>query len=270
MISQILQRSDNEVKNRWNSKGYAHQRKLLSVGNLTATKSMLNDCALGMTRAERAARAASLRLIEGIPSAIVAPFELSASDATAMMSVAIRTRKESNVIKPRLPGDIMGSDAAAHHPDFTVKHPSNETFPTDDRDDDDDDFHRIVALEALPRPSHSAIERSVSWAAGITLLESYDSGFGVPEPGPLWLPFPSPHRASLPPSSYCSFEHVHYLGPAPIYPVGETPNARASPSKVNNSCIAQTRNFRGRTFFSPGVDEDTDGITSPFGTTYCV
>ena len=231
---------------------------------------MLNDCALEMTCAERAARAASLRLIEGIPAEILAPFERPTSYARAMMSVAKGTRKESNIFKPRLAGDFMESGEAADPPDYADKHPSYESDSTDDQGNNPDVLC-MVAPERIQCLPQSVIERSISWAAGITLFERYDSAFGIPESGPSWLAFPSPHRSSLPISSlYSSSKQVPYLGPAPMYPIGETANVRASPSMFNNSRIAQTRNFRGRTFFSPGVDEGTDGVTSPFGTTECV
>ena len=97
VISQILQRSDNDVKNRWNSKGYAHHRTILAISNLTATASLLNDWAADMTCDQRAAHATSLRLLEGIPSEILASFE-SNTDAPVMTRVKRETRMESEIL----------------------------------------------------------------------------------------------------------------------------------------------------------------------------
>ena len=271
MISQILQRSDNDVKNRWNSKGYAHYRNALKIGNLIATTSLLNECAADMTSIQRAAHAASLRLLGSIPPEILAPFELTATDNPAMISVRRDQRSECEILKPtRFPGD-MEAETAGDILYYSATHnPWNKTDQTNSPENDEDYIRSLVALERLPCPSQSTIERSVSWATGIAFLERCDTLFGNPATGYSLSTIPSPTCHQLEASTYCSSDSVPYLEPAAVYPTGDTPNARAAPPPVEHSCLAKTRNFRGRTFFSPGEDEDADGIMSPFGISYCV
>lgn len=240
-----------------------------------------------MTAAECSSQGASLRLIQGIPGEILAPFEILAeSDCPSKKS---GTPPESRADEDGVGCGLETISSTQEELQSKLKH-DHSKIPWDDKAqtrakdpindvlNDDGDLDSVAALIALERanclPLLTAVN-SATWADGFRSLGRYDTTTTTHDVG---LPC-SVCQTPVQPAISGSYLPSRLERPVPQQRVVHLldPNLQfhASPFIVDNSFeFFQSRTFLGRTFFSPSGgarrNHEESGMTSPFGATQFV
>ena len=263
-----MQRSENDVKNRWNSKGYSRYHKILSSGSLDTTTAMLKERTATMTGPELAANVASLQKFQGIPEEILSHFRMSRNIHTDGKRLKIHKSDSIPVeTEAKMPADASMKQLETRD---TTK---VADLIDDSMQEDDDPIAGLVAYERSRWLPHLTATPSLSWG------DSSFGNFDVPSPFPI-NSFMGSARSAFQSPAHAAYDAAIFrvTGRAgfqdqesPLLPFFQTPNVRSSPVQQPRPYV-EKRNFSGRTFFSPGVktggNHDDLQMTSPFGTSH--
>jgi hypothetical protein len=263
-ISEILQRSDNDVKNRWNSKGYSRCLKEFSDNSLNETRAMLIETPKAMTDGEPSTLAKSLTSGKSIPPDTCETLQISENNFKPNILRTSRSLKRIAPFEgsrsltsekyPKVPVEIQ--PAIAPGVELVECHHSKTILPFQEHSDESN------ASSNFPNTSPMEISQA---EVGIGLRS-----FCSPDLHYTSSPFQSDELSSF----FASYgrnpatDVTQELSPATM----SSEKASDTPLPYNSEphFSANSYDFLGRKFFSPGIRtpaSDNDMI-SPIGHLY--